>query len=952
MNQAEENRYIAAYAHIIGVQEAVVTEYAERKGLAALVDNAYQLLETPEQQAKHKAFLDLYRMSSSLTRDNPILSSPSAAAGYMHTVIDQVHDKESMVVVFLNTKNRVIDYEQVSVGTINSSVIHPREIFRNAILNKAVSVLLCHNHPSGELTPSDEDLAATKALKEAGEMLGIPVVDHIIITGLNRDAVYSFRAHGILERNAHYDAELSLTEKKVDFKDKDKDKALDEITAKLEEGIKEIFSSGKYADYLKVMSRFHRYSLNNTVLIAMQNPEASLVASYHAWQKRFERQVLKGEKAIRIIAPVEEKRLVEKEKIDPQTKKPVLDSQGNPVMEEQEVTVKRFRVVPVFDVSQTEGKELPSLAKELEGNVRDYDLLFEAMKSVSPVPIEFKAMKAGKDGYYHLKDKKIALRQGMSEIQTLATTIHEISHAKLHDRDPQQRGAKGTEKEKDQRTQEVEAESIAYAVCQYYGIETADNSFGYLAGWSSDKELAELKASLQTIRDTASELISSIDDKIQNLKQELEVEEPKTRTEAVKAVKGKVAALAEALQPYAFEPLPQGVLQFEDRELDQIESLRPWLETVVREDRSPYTTRADKLLQQIDQIHEPSAVYLLENGETLKLLREDNQVHYTLTDSLQATISEGFVAEPDLMLDSARDLSLSEAGRDGITATLLTTEAMGHLEILRISEPLVTFSRSQHAEIQDGLRMPLSQANRLMERLDQRQAIDRQKSDYSGPLTYSTDFRVEYIKEGLPAAYTGKQEIGASDGGLSHHMQVTVQEGLSDRSWRNYLKDMGETQLQADPNALGDVRDEIIPYFNQHTALTFLKERTEGYQAGLPTVAEEKREALSTYYADVVAYVQESRQQMNLNSYPQIPEFPQLASYINTKGIERDIDHDGSTERVDIDDQDDRVQVTHHLDKRNGVAEKQSIRERLRLAKPEANNNQNEKQNCVEREIV
>ena len=305
MNQAEESRYITAYARIIGVQEATVTVYAQRKGLAALVDNAYQLLETPEQQAKHKAFLELYRMSSSLTRENPILSSPTSAASYMHTVIDQVHDKESMVVAFLNTKNRVIDYEQVSVGTINSSVIHPREIFRNAILNKAVSVLLCHNHPSGELTPSDEDLAATRALKEAGEILGIPVVDHIIITGLNRDAVYSFRAHGILERNAHYDAELSLTEKKVDFKDKDKDKALDEITAKLEEGIKEIFSSGKYADYLKVMSRFHRYSLNNTLLIALQNPDASLVAGYLAWKKRFQRQVLKGEKAIRIIAPVE-----------------------------------------------------------------------------------------------------------------------------------------------------------------------------------------------------------------------------------------------------------------------------------------------------------------------------------------------------------------------------------------------------------------------------------------------------------------------------------------------------------------------------------------------------------------------------------------------------------------------------------------------------------------------
>ena len=943
MNPAEETRYIAAYARIIGVQEAIASEYAQRKGIAALVDNAYQLLETPEQLAKHQAFLDLYRMSSSLTRDKPILSSPSIAAGYMHSVIDQVHDKESLVVAFLNTKNRVIDYEQVSIGTINSSVIHPREVFRNAILNKAVSVLLCHNHPSGDLNPSPEDLAVTKSLKEAGEMLGIPVVDHIIITGLNRQDVYSFRAQGVLEAHGHYQTENMLAEKKPAYDSKDK--ALDEITAKLEEGIKEIFTSGKFADYLKVMSRFHRYSLNNTVLIAMQNPEASLVAGYHAWQTKFERHVCKGDQAICIIAPVEEKRLVEKEKLDPQTNRPVLDAQGKPVMEETEVTVKRFRVVPVFDVSQTEGKELPSLAKELQGNVADYDLLFEAMKSVSPVPIEFKAMKAGKDGYYHLKDKKIALRQGMSEIQTVATAIHEISHAKLHDRDLQQRGAKDTEKVKDSRTQEVEAESIAYAVCQYYGIETADNSFGYLAGWSSDKDLSELKASLQTIRDTASELITSIDEKVFNLKQEFEIEAPKTREAAVKAVNGKVAALAEALEDYQFEALPAGEVSLENGEI------RPWLETVLREDRSPYTTQAAKLLQQIDQIQEDSASYLLENGERLALLREGEQWHYSLQDSLQTPIAEGFVSEPDLMLEAAKDLSLSEAGRDGITATLLTNKAREQLEAPRVSEPMVSFSRSQHPEISDGLVLPLSQANRLMERLDQRQAIDRQRSDYAGPLTYSTDFRIEYIKEGIPAAYTGKQEIGAGEGSLSHHMQASAQDALSDRSWRNYLKDMGETELQTDPNTLGSVRDELLPYFNQHSALAFLKERTEGYQAGLASVAEEKRAALTAYYADVSSYVQESRLQMNLSANPQSPDFPQLAAYINEHASEMALDHDGSPESVDIEDHDSRVQVTHHLDKRDGVTEKQSIRERLRGTKASKQENPAEKENFQEVEI-
>jgi len=943
MNPAEETRYIAAYARIIGVQEAVVTEYAQRKGIAALVDNAYQLLETPEQLAKHQAFLDLYRMSSSLTREKPILSSPSIAAGYMHSVIDQVHDKESLVVAFLNTKNRVIDYEQVSIGTINSSVIHPREVFRNAILNKAVSVLLCHNHPSGNLTPSPEDLAVTKSLKEAGEMLGIPVVDHIIITGLNRQDVYSFRAQGVLEAHGHYQTESTLAEKKPAYDSKDK--ALDEITARLEEGIKEIFSSGKYADYLKVMSRFHRYSLNNTLLIAMQNPEASLVAGYHAWQKKFERHVCKGEQAIRIIAPAPERRLVQKEKLDPVSQQPILDKDGQPIMEETEINVPRFKVVPVFDVSQTEGKELPSLSKALDKPVQAYELLFNALKNASPVPIAFENMKATKDGYYHLKDKRIALRKGMSESQTLASAVHEIAHAKLHDRDPQARGAQAGEKGKDPRTQEVEAESIAYAVCQYYGIETGENSFGYVAGWSGDKELSELKASLKTIRDTASDLIDSIDAKMLELKNELDKEPAQTKETARKTVKGKAVALAEELQAYGFETAPITQTGIEGQ------GLRPWLRALVQEDASPYTSFASVLLKDLNEIDQNRATYLLENGERLSLLREGEGIQYQLQDPAQNLLAEGLLAEPELLLDAAKDQVLSQSGRSEIQTERISERELEALSILGASEPQVTFTRSELDDIPSGMSLPLSQANRLMERLDQRQAIDRQRSDYAGPLTYSTDFRIEYIKEGIPAAYTGKQEIGAGEGSLSHHMQLTVQEALSDRIWRNYLNEMGETQLQADPNALEDVRNRLLPYFNQHQALTFLKERTEGYQAGLASVAEEKREALTAYYADVSSYVQESRLQMNLSANPQSPDFPQLDAYINEHASEKDLDHDGSPERVDIDGQDSRVQVTHHLDKRDGLTEKQSIRERLRGTKASKQENPDKEENFQELEI-
>ena len=205
MATTDELRYIQAFSRIIGVKEDDAIEYAERKGLNALVDNATQLLSTPVQREKHQAFLDLYRMSSTINTRNPIINSPEKASTYFHSVMDEIYDKEAFVVAFLNTKNRVIDHEVVSVGTINSSIVHPREVFRNAIINKANSVILCHNHPSGDLTPSTEDINITKRLKETGNLLGIKVLDHLIINGINQNEVFSFQAKGVLETAGVYD---------------------------------------------------------------------------------------------------------------------------------------------------------------------------------------------------------------------------------------------------------------------------------------------------------------------------------------------------------------------------------------------------------------------------------------------------------------------------------------------------------------------------------------------------------------------------------------------------------------------------------------------------------------------------------------------------------------------------------------------------------------------------
>ena len=205
MATTDELRYIQAFSRIIGVKEDAAIEYAQRKGLNALVDNATQLLSTPVQREKHQAFLDLYRMSSTINTRNPIINSPEKASTYFHSVMDEIYDKEAFVVAFLNTKNRVIDHEVVSVGTINSSIVHPREVFRNAIINKANAVILCHNHPSGDLTPSTEDINITRRLKETGNLLGIKVLDHLIINGINQNEVFSFQAKGVLETAGVYD---------------------------------------------------------------------------------------------------------------------------------------------------------------------------------------------------------------------------------------------------------------------------------------------------------------------------------------------------------------------------------------------------------------------------------------------------------------------------------------------------------------------------------------------------------------------------------------------------------------------------------------------------------------------------------------------------------------------------------------------------------------------------
>ena len=295
-----------------------------------------------------------------------------------------------------------------------------------------------------------------------------------------------------------------------------------EITDRLEEGLKELFEGEKYKSYLNTMSKFHNYSANNIQLIEMQCPGATYVAGYKKWQKEFERHVNKGERGIRILAPAPYKIKEEQEKIDPVTNEPVLDRDGMPVMEEVEIKIPAFRVVTVFDYSQTDGKELPGLGvSELHGNVERYQDFMEALNRVSPVPIRYEGMEGDRKGYFIDLNRPIAIKEGMSEAQTAKTGVHEVAHAKLHAKEIEQE----TGTVKDRETKEVEAESIAYTVCQHFGIDTSDYSFGYIAGWSSGKEMPELKSSLDTIRRTSSELIKGIETQLLEIEKERAAEQ-------------------------------------------------------------------------------------------------------------------------------------------------------------------------------------------------------------------------------------------------------------------------------------------------------------------------------------------------------------------------------------------------------------------------------------------
>ena len=454
------------------------------------------------------------------------MKNPETAIQVMNDFLSQM-DRELFCIVNLQADLKPINMNIISAGCLNEAMAHPREILKTAILSNANSMMLFHNHPSGTVSPSDIDIRTTARLQEVGTLMGIPLTDHIII-GRGQE-YYSFKEKDILPApRMHFSDSLDdinlgkVADTNEEYEAKNKTlplpiqgKDMDSIMKSLESGVSDFFTSEKYGEYLKTMTKFHRYSFNNTLLIAMQRPEATLVTGYRNWQS-MGRQVKKGEKGITILAPAPKKQKKAQALYD-QNQMPVLDEQGNQKYEEVEVVIPRFKATTVFDIDQTEGEPIQTIApEELTEAVRDFDLFIQAITDISPVPIRFDEIEGSAKGYYDNANKEIVIRKGMSESQTIKTAIHECGHAMLHDRDLML--ASGIKK--DRETKEVEAESVAYSVCSAFQIETSDYSFPYIAGWSSGRDMKELRSSMDTIRQTAGKMVDDLTEKLQQLLEE------------------------------------------------------------------------------------------------------------------------------------------------------------------------------------------------------------------------------------------------------------------------------------------------------------------------------------------------------------------------------------------------------------------------------------------------
>ena len=592
---------------------------------------------------------------------------------------------------------------------------------------------------------------------------------------------------------------------------KDSVERMKEITDRLETRIQQLFDSDRYKAYLTTMAKFHNYSFNNTLLIAMQGGQ--LVAGFNKWKDTFHRTVKKGEKGIKILAPAPYKVKQKMEKLDEQGK-PILDKDGKPLTEEKTVQIPAFKVVSVFDVSQTEGEPLPSIAvDELSGCVQDYQDFFKALEQTSPVPIGFEDIEGGAHGYFHLLDNRIAIQEGMSQLQTIKTAIHEIAHAKLHTIDP---NTPEQSNRPDSRTREVQAESVAYAVCQHYGLDTSEYSFGYVAGWSSGRELAELKASLEIIRSAAHELISALDEHLAELRQQREADLSAAHEAAFALDNGNTLFIQTCDSGYDYTLYDADKKALDGGQLD-----------------APGLTLPDAGQEALNLLGQTAAVSEVMLGDKLAAFQE-------------AAEKANEIPEPVKIPDPA-------------------------------AEPTVTILWSESDKLQDGETMPLSVANRVFEELDTTQHTEREKDGYTGGWYDKTAFRIDFTLNGQPDNYEGRQDFGDGDGSLIQHIQSYHEYYAKDENWKNFvLHNKGPEAWEQDKAEREMVLTEFIPYLKQHCNLSAMEQTaTAALREGQNSSPEQ-----AAYYNAVVAYVQDCRPLLNQGRYnlpepPKLADFDQ-----------------------------------------------------------------------------
>ena len=678
-----------------------------------------------------------------------------------------------------------------------------------------------------------------------------------------------------------------------------------EITDRLETGIQELFESERYKAYLTSMAKFHSYSFNNTLLIAMQGGQ--LVAGYNKWRDDFHRNVKRGEKGIKILAPAPYKAKKKVPKLDEQGQ-PVMDKDGKPLTEVQETQVPAFKIVSVFDVSQTEGEPLPSIGvDELAGNVEQYEDFFKALEQTSPVPMAFEDIPGGSHGYYHLTEKRIAIQENMSELQTLKTAIHEITHAKLHAIDPDAPVAEQADRP-DSRTREVQAESVAYAVCQHYGLDTSDYSFGYVAGWSSGKDLKELRASLETIRATAHELITAIDGHLAELQQQRQAQQAVEQT-----VEQTVEQAAEQPAPDSvFAKLPP------EQQQEMTDSVKAMLQTLIDADvkstgevtqgtldaiqTQGFVLSDDGTLQRAEaQQEEPQAwngidgllnekpmmpeASPVERAAALMELAEKDGPR--LGDGERRLIMEYAEAVGDN--DKVMELinRLCEQGYEmqhGYMDDFMKNQMESEIAVARAeqtiahdpaAEPIVTIIWSESPHLKDGQQMPLHEADAVFGALDSSKRFEREQPDHAGSWYDKTKFRIDFSFQGQPDNYEGRQDFGDGDGSLIEHIRGYHEYYAQDESWKNHvLKHEGPEAWEADKAQREMLLTEFVPYMQQHCNLSRLEQEAQTRLASDETLTPEE----TAYYGALVDYAKECRPLLNQGQY-QLPEPPKLSDF-------------------------------------------------------------------------